>query len=270
MTGLLLASRRCFANDLGMWPIPEGTLRGTGDTGGWPVVKRGERTGSYCPSSDLAQIPFGTILWRDAVYAHMRVGIVLPLLSLWTWFSCSPSFASPFQASPAASPQDKNTSQQARETLQASALAYQQVVALSDVLTYTVTTPNAVLPPKPLKMTLGSGTQVALEDPLIVAVALDGSLFVTKSDSPGKYVARPYSGDFAKALDAVVGEQGWPMEPLQIAMRLGKGIDGWLTALRFKQLAPLQISGYEKKTDQGRWFDEIHFRAENGWLDADF
>jgi hypothetical protein len=24
-------------------------------------------------------------LWRDAVYAHMRIGIVLPLLSLWTW-----------------------------------------------------------------------------------------------------------------------------------------------------------------------------------------
>jgi peroxiredoxin len=204
------------------------------------------------------------------VYVHMRIGIVFPLLSLWTCFSCSPSFASTLRASPAASPQDKNTSQKARETLQASALAYQQVVALSDVLTYIVTTPNAVLPPKTLKMTLGSRPRVALEDPLIEAVALDGSLFVTKSDAPGKYVVRPYSGDFAKALDGVVGEQGWPLEPLQIAMRLGKGIDGWLTALRFKQLAPLQISGYEKKTDNGRWFDEIHFRAENGWLDADF
>src|SRR6202158_3464501 len=200
----------------------------------------------------------------------MRIGIVFPLLSLWTCFSCSPSFASALQASPAASPQGKNTSQQARETLQASALAYQQVVALSDVLTYIVTTPNAVLPPKTLKMTLGARDQVALKDPLIEAVALDGSLFVTKSDAPGKYVVRPYSGDFAKALDAVVGEQGWPLEPLQIAMRLGKGIDGWLTALRFKQLAPLQISGYEKKTDNGRWVDEIHFRGGNGGLDADF
>jgi hypothetical protein len=122
---------------------------------------------------------------------NMRIGIVLPLLSLWTWFSCSPSFASAFQASPAASPQDKNTSQQERETLQASALAYQQVVALSDVLTYTVTTPNAVLPPKTQKVNLGSRPQVALVDPLIEAVALDGSLFVTKSDAPGKYVVRP-------------------------------------------------------------------------------
>jgi thiol-disulfide isomerase/thioredoxin len=68
----------------------------------------------------------------------------------------------------------------------------------------------------------------------------------------------------------VVGEQGWPLEPLQIAMRLGKGVDAWLTALRFKQLAPLQISGYEKKSDNGRSFDEVHFRADNGRLDADF
>jgi len=123
---------------------------------------------------------------------------------------------------------------------------------------------------KTLKITLGSGDQAALEDPLVEAVAVDGNLFVTKSDAPGKYVVQPYSGDFAKALDGVVGEQGWPLEPLQIAMRLGKGMNDWLTALRFKQLAPLQISGYEKKTDHGRSLDEIHFRAENGWLDADF
>ncbi|HKV82759.1 MAG TPA: TlpA disulfide reductase family protein [Candidatus Sulfotelmatobacter sp.] len=160
--------------------------------------------------------------------------------------------------------------QRARETLKSSAHAYQQVVALKDVLTYTVTTPSAVLAPKTLEITLGARDQVALKDPLIEAVAVDGRLFVTKSDAPGKYVAQQYSGDFAKALDAVVGEQGWPMEPLQIAMRLGKGEDAWLTALRFKQLAPLQISGYEKKSDSVGSFDEIHFRADNGWLDADF
>ena len=200
----------------------------------------------------------------------MRIGIVLSLLFLWTWLSCSSGFAPAFKVTSAASSQNENASRRARETLEASAHAYQQVVALRDIFTYTVTTPNAVLPPKTLEISLGSGTQVALKDPLIEAVALDGSLYVTKSDAPGKYVIRPYSGDFAKALDAVVGEQGWPLEPLQIAMRLGKSLDGWLTALRFKQLAPLRISGYEKKTDHGRWLDEIHFRAENGWLDAEF
>jgi hypothetical protein len=131
-----------------------------------------------------------------------------------------------------------------------------------------VTTPSAALAPKTLEITLGSGDQAALEDPLIEAVAADGNLFVTKSDAPGKYIVQPYLGDFAKALDGVVGEQGWPLEPLQIAMRLGKGMDGWLTALRFKQLAPLQISGYEKKTDHGRSLDEIHFREQKtgGWM----
>lgn len=158
----------------------------------------------------------------------------------------------------------------ARETLEASARAYQRVVALTDVLTYTVTTPNAVLAPKTLEITLGARDQVALKDPLIEAVAVDARLFVTKSDAPGRYVVQPYSGDFAKALDAVVGERGWPLEPLQIAMRLGKGVNAWLTALRFKQLAPLQITGYEKKNDTLHSFDEIHFRADNGWLDADF
>ena len=50
---------------------------------------------------------------------------------------------------------------------------------------------------------------------------------MTKSDAPGKYVVHPYTGDFAKVLDAIVGEQGWPLEPLQTAMRLAKR-HGWL------------------------------------------
>src|ERR1017187_10405194 len=199
----------------------------------------------------------------------MRVRL-LSLLVLWTWFQCSYAFASSCSVATEAGAQSENTLQQGRETLEASAHAYQHVVALRDVFTYTVTTPSAVLAPKTLEITLGSHNEVALKDPLIEVFAVDSSLFVTKSDAPGKYVVHPYTGDFAKALDAVVGEQGWPLEPLQIAMRLGKGMDGWLTALRFKQLAPLQISGYEKKSDHGLSFDEVHFRADNGWLDADF
>ena len=205
----------------------------------------------------------------DSVYPVMRVRL-LSLLVLWTWFQYSDAFASSFSVATEARAQSENALQQGRETLEASAHAYQHVAALRDVFTYTVTTPSAVLAPKTLEITLGSHNEVALKDPLIEVFAVDSSLFVTKSDAPGKYVVHPYTGDFAKALDAVVGEQGWPLEPLQIAMRLGKGMDGWLTALRFKQLAPLQISGYEKKSDHGLSFDEVHFRADNGWLDADF
>lgn len=221
-------------------------------------------------TTSISRRSFWNNLWPNSVYRCMRIEITFLLVLLWTWCTCSPGLASALKAFQSASVQNEGALQRARETLQASAHAYQQVVALRDVFTYTVTTPKAVLAPKTLEITLGSGDRAALEDPLIEAVAVDGNLFVTKSDAPGKYVVQPYSGDFAKALDGVVGEQGWPLEPLQIAMRLGKGMDGWLTALRFKQLAPLQISGYEKKTDDGRSLDEIHFRAENGWLDADF
>jgi hypothetical protein len=87
---------------------------------------------------------------------------------------------------------------------------------------------------------------------------------------PDKYIAQSYSGDSAKALDAIVGEQGWPFEPLQIAMRTGKGMEGWLTALRFRQLMPLQISGYEQEMKEGHKVYTIHFTASNGRLDASF
>ena len=173
-------------------------------------------------------------------------------------------------ASSARGPQGPDALRQARETLEASAQAYQRVTALEDTLIYTVKTPSATLPPKTLEIRLGAGRDVAVKDPLIEAIALDGTLYLTKSDAPGKYVAQPYSGDFAKALGAIVGDQGWPLEPVQIAMRLGKDLEGWLTSLRFKQLGPLEISGYERKTVSGQSIDVIHFTAENGELEADF
>lgn len=158
----------------------------------------------------------------------------------------------------------------ARQILEASARAYRDAAALTDTLTYTVVTSTATLPPKTLKMKLGSGTEVDLKDPLIDATAIGHTLFVTKRDVPDKYITQPYSGDFAKALDAVVGAQGWPFEPLQIAMRTGKGMEGWLTALRFRQLMPLQISGYEQEMQEGHRVDTVHFTASNGRLDASF
>jgi len=91
------------------------------------------------------------------------------------------------------------------EVLEAAARAYRQVPALRDTLTYTVKTPSATLPPKALDIRLGAGRDVAVKDPLFEAIAVEGTLYLTKSDAPGKYVARPYSGDFAKTLDASPG-----------------------------------------------------------------
>jgi len=159
----------------------------------------------------------------------------------------------------------------ARQVLEAAAQAYRRVPALADTFTYVVRTPTGALPPKTLEIRLGAGHDVAVKDPLFEAIAVGETLYLVKSDTPGKYVARPYSGDFGKALDAIVGEQGSLFEPLQVAMRNGKGLEGWLNGLRFKILGPLRISGHARKSDdRGRAVDAISFTADNGKVEADF
>jgi peroxiredoxin len=172
--------------------------------------------------------------------------------------------------SPTQASQGPDAESRARTTLQAAAQAYRRVAALKDTLTYVIKTASGAQPPKTLEVTLGAKNDVAVKDALIEAIAFNGMLYLTKSDAPEKYIARPYSGDFAKSLEAIVGPQGWPVEPLQVAMRLGKGLDSWLKALRFGQLGPLKISGYEKKTIEGQSVEAIHFTADNGRIEADF
>lgn len=179
--------------------------------------------------------------------------------------------SSPFSVGPSNGPQDQDPLQKARETLEAAAQAYRRAPAIQDVLTYTVKSSGTVQPPKKLEILLGPGHDVAVKDPLLEAVAVKGRLFVTKSDAPGKYVVRPYSGDLAEALNAVVGDEGSLFEPVQIAMRSGKDLSGWLSALRFKVLGPLRISGYERRTGgDGRPVDVISFASDNGGLEAAF
>jgi peroxiredoxin len=173
-------------------------------------------------------------------------------------------------AGPALGEEEPDPVRQASEALAAAARAYQRVPALKDTLTYTLKTPSAVLPPKTIEILLGAGHDVAIKDPLLEAVAVGGTLYLTKSDAPGKYIAHPYSGDLAQALNAVVGEQGSLFEPVQAAMRSGKTQEGWLQALRFKQLAPLRISGYERRSASGRTIEAVRFTADNGDLEADF
>lgn len=168
-------------------------------------------------------------------------------------------------------PQDPDSLQRARETLEAAARAYTRAPAIHDTLTYTVTSSGTVQPPKEIEIRLGPGHDVAVKDALLEAVAVDGRLYVTKSDAPGKYVVRPYSGDFAEALDAVVGDQGSLFEPVQIAMRSGKSVDGWLNALQFKLLGPLRICGYQSGTGpDGRTYDVVSLVSDNGELEATF
>jgi len=164
-----------------------------------------------------------------------------------------------------ASPRDPAS--EARAVLAAAARAYRAAPAMTDTLTYTVKAPNADLEPKKLEIRLGSGSDASVVDPLLSAFAVGHTLYVTKSDSPGRFVAKPYSGDFSRALNSIVGDQGSLFEPPQIAMRTGKDIDACIDSLRFKVLAPLRISGYERRSESGRLLDIIQFTADNGRVD---
>lgn len=129
--------------------------------------------------------------------------------------------------------------------------------------------PNANREPKQIEILLGAGTDASASDALIRAVAVGRQFYVTKSDAPSKYVQRPFTGDFAGALASLFGRGGGLFEPVQIAMRSGKEIAGWLEALRFNLLGPLRITGFARgRNHGGQTFDRIHFTAENGRLEV--
>jgi peroxiredoxin len=119
--------------------------------------------------------------------------------------------------------------------------------------------------PKKIEIRLGSGHDAFVADALIAATALDGNFYVTRSDAPGKYVARPFAADFGEALVSIVGSQSSLFEPVQIAMRERKDLAGWLDSLRFNLLGPLRITGFARRADSGGGVsDEIDLTADNG------
>jgi peroxiredoxin len=154
--------------------------------------------------------------------------------------------------------------EQAKSVLAASARAYRAVPALRDTMTYVVRGPNMDREPKKIEIRLGAGRDASVADALLSATALGNQFYVTKSDAPGKYVARTSTGDFGKTLVSVVGSQSSLFEPVQIAMREGKGLEGWLDSLRFNLLGPLKITGYARRTENGSTWDEIELTADNG------
>jgi peroxiredoxin len=153
----------------------------------------------------------------------------------------------------------------ARVALSASARAYRAAPALIDTLTYVVRGPNASREPKTIEIRLGAGTDASVADALLEAVAVGGTFYVTKSDAPDRYVARPFSGDFGKSLIAVAGDRSSLFEPPQIAMRSGKSLEQCIDSFRFNLLGPLKIVGFARGADEhGRAFEEIRFTAVNG------
>ena len=156
--------------------------------------------------------------------------------------------------------------QQGRDALTAAARAYQTIPGLKETFVYVVKGANADRQPKEIEIRLGSGTDASVYDGFICAVAVGSRFFVTKSDAPAKYVERPFTGDFGKALSSVFGGGAGPFEPVQIAMRSHKDIGGWLEALRFNLLGKLRISNFARLRGADG-VEKIMFTAENGRLE---
>jgi hypothetical protein len=158
--------------------------------------------------------------------------------------------------------------EQAGNALRASAQAYRGVPGMKETFTYVVKGPNAEREPKRIEIRLGPGTDASVSDALIHAIAVGDRFFVTKTDARNKYVERPFAGDFGKTLSSIFGGGPGPFEPVQIAMRSGKKIEGWLESLRFNLLGDLRIANFVRAR-KDRSFDQIHFTAENGRLELE-
>ena len=153
----------------------------------------------------------------------------------------------------------------ARRALEASSRAYRSAPALSDTMTYVVRGPNMDREPKKIEIRLGAGSDASVADALLAATSVGRTFYLTKSDAPGKYVARPFSGDFGAALRDVAGSQSSLFEPVQVALREGRSVDACLDALRFNLLGPLRIAAFTRGTgSDGAPTEDIGLEADNG------
>jgi thiol-disulfide isomerase/thioredoxin len=153
----------------------------------------------------------------------------------------------------------------ARRVLGSAAKAYRAAPALRDRLRYVVEAPGSEKEPKDLAFGYDAWGGAFVEDPGMAATATGDRLYLTRSDAPTRYVAAPYAGDLAAALDAVVGAGGSLFEPPPIAMRAGKAFEAWVDGLRFKQLGPLRVVGCGPAPGPaGRRRGEVRLAAENG------
>jgi peroxiredoxin len=152
--------------------------------------------------------------------------------------------------------------QKARTTLESSAKAYRDVVALRDKLSYVVKAPGSPEENKAEEYVFGPGGAVLVKNALLQAVAIDSRFYLIQNDVSDRYVAAPYDGDFGATLRHVAGN-GSLFEPPPLVLHEGKSVDDLLNALRFNLLEPLKIAGLRESANGKA---EVRFVANNGEL----
>ncbi len=163
-------------------------------------------------------------------------------------------------------PKSTEAVRRAQGVLEMAAAAYQRVPALEDVMIYHVVVPMAEPATGKLQVAVGTGKDAYLRTSLFTFTALDGRMYVTRADSPERYVDVPFDGDFRKTLTRLfVKQEFWPLEPIHVAMRGDKGIEAYIEALTFKPLDRLRLADYQMVQDEsGRSMHQVTLVADNG------
>lgn len=157
---------------------------------------------------------------------------------------------------------DDSEIRRARATLEASAMAYREVVGFRDKLSYVVNAPGSPQENKAEEYVFGPNGAVMVKNALLQAAAIDSKFYLVQSDVPDRYIVAPYDGDFGATLDHIAGN-GSLFEPPPLVLHEGKGIDGLLKALQFNLFEGLKISGLGRSTTDKV---EIRLEAKNGEL----
>ena len=160
--------------------------------------------------------------------------------------------------------------ERARDVLEMAAAAYRRVPALVDTATYEIRRPTADPAHGEMRLILGAGTDVRVDRSPFIYTALGDGLYVTRADSPERYVRAPFDGDFGRALRRLfVKDDFWPPEPIQIALRAGEGIDAYLAALRFKPLDRLRLTNHAVVEDDAKGpLHRLTLVADNGQVEV--
>ena len=151
----------------------------------------------------------------------------------------------------------------ARRLLERAAAAYREGQGFTETLHYRVEAPGSERVEKRLEA-VASGRDFVVRDPSTTAVVVGAALYLTRPDHPARYLEVAFRGDLSAALEQAAGPGLSLFEPLSVAMRGGKGWDGWLEILRFKQLGPLTVRGCSSSVPAGA---AIRLQADNGSLD---
>lgn len=158
-----------------------------------------------------------------------------------------------------------------RAALEGARLAYRDAGGFHQIFEFELVLPDGRREPRRQEYGMGDGAAffslLKEGQETFRIVARDGRMVATQLDVPGRYAETSYTGDFAAALGRLGGDQAQIVAPAAIVARQGGGADAFLDALRLGVLAPLAVTGVDRKTgSDGSAVVEVTLRAANGTL----